>query len=102
MGDALEYPQNIWFDGGWDNPQIDNPAIIRGLSICCSYVSRARGYSPMIGMKQEHMQQNLQHSLDASLFGPWFESDESPSQGNIGYTVIPPQTVLSYTIPHRV
>ena len=29
---SVEYPQNIWFDGGWDNPQIDNPAIIRGLS----------------------------------------------------------------------
>ena len=46
------------------------------------------------------MQQNLAaFFLDASLFGPWFESDGSPSQGKIGYTVIPPQSAggQSYT-----
>lgn len=99
---AVEYPQNIWFDGGWDNPQIDDPSIIRGLTQYAALMSAGPEDIQAYDWNEAGtaMQQNLAaFFLDASLFGPWFESDESPSQGNIGYTVIPPQSAggQSYT-----
>ena len=26
----VSYPQNIWFEGNWNSPQMDHPAIQRG------------------------------------------------------------------------
>ena len=83
-----------------DNPQIDNAAIIRGLSqwlLLCQ--PDLMIFKLMTGTKREQLCNKTCCILpDASLFGPWF-GPMSPLLREILDTVIPPQTAggQSYT-----
>jgi len=90
----VNYPQNIWFDGNWNSPQMDHPAIQRGLSQYAGLMSA--GPDDVKAYDWDEAGTAFQKGLsaffvDASLFGPWFEEDDSPSKGNTGYAVLPPQ-----------
>ena len=90
----VSYPQNIWFDGDWNSPQMDHPAIQRGLSQYAGLMSA--GPDDVKAYDWDEAGTAFQRGLaaffvDASLFGPWFEEKDSPSRGNTGYAVLPPQ-----------
>ena len=90
----VNYPQNIWFDGNWNRPQMDHPAIQRGLSQYAGLMSA--GPDDVKAYDWDEAGTAFQKGLsaffvDASLFGPWFEEKDSPSSGNTGYAVLPPQ-----------
>ncbi len=90
----VSYPQNIWFEGNWNNPQMDHPAIQRGLSQYAGLMSA--GPDDVKAYDWDEAGTAFQRGLaaffvDASLFGPWFEEKDSPSRGNTGYAVLPPQ-----------
>ena len=90
----VSYPQNIWFDGNWNSPQMDHPAIQRGLSQYAGLMSA--GPDDVKAYDWDEAGTAFQRGLaaffvDASLFGPWFEEKDSPSSGNTGYAVLPPQ-----------
>ena len=90
----VSYPQNIWFDGDWNSPQMDHPAIQRGLSQYAGLMSA--GPDDVKAYDWDEAGTAFQKGLaaffvDASLFGPWFEEKDSPSSGNTGYAVLPPQ-----------
>ena len=90
----VSYPQNIWFEGNWNSPQMDHPAIQRGLSQYAGLMSA--GPDDVKAYDWDEAGTAFQRGLaaffvDASLFGPWFEEKDSPSRGNTGYAVLPPQ-----------
>ena len=90
----VSYPQNIWFEGDWNRPQMDHPAIQRGLSQYAGLMSA--GPDDVKAYDWDEAGTAFQRGLaaffvDASLFGPWFEEKDSPSRGNTGYAVLPPQ-----------
>ena len=86
-------PYNVWFDGGWDNPKMDNPDIVRGLANYAELMKA--GPVNIQAMDWPDASQFFQAGgaaffIDASLFAPGFENaDESPIAGKIGYSVIP-------------
>ena len=90
----VSYPQNIWFEGNWNSPQMDHPAIQRGLSQYAGLMSA--GPDDVKAYDWDEAGTAFQRGLaaffvDASLFGPWVEEKDSPSRGNTGYAVLPPQ-----------
>ena len=90
----VNYPHNIWFDGNWNSPQMDHPAILKGLSQYAGLMSA--GPDDVKAYDWDEAGTAFQQGLaaffvDASLFGPWFEEADSPSNGNTGYAVLPPQ-----------
>ena len=91
---SVNYPQNIWFEDGWQSPQMDHPAIQRGLAQYAGMMSAGPDDIKAYDWNEAGtaFQQNLSaFFVDASLFGPWFEEADSPSKGNVGYAVLPPQ-----------
>ncbi|WP_421726668.1 extracellular solute-binding protein [Bauldia sp.] len=88
-----EAPYNVWFDGNWDSPRLDNPDIARGLSNYAELMKA--GPVNIQAMDWPDASQLFQAGgaaffIDASLFGPGFENpDESPIAGKTGYAVIP-------------
>lgn len=86
-------PYNVWFSGGWDNPKLDNPDIVRGLA---NYAELMKAGPVNIqamdwpDASQFFMAGGAAFFIDASLFAPGFENpDDSPIAGRIGYAVIP-------------
>ncbi len=86
-------PHNVWFDGDWSKPKMDNPDIVRGLT---NYAELMKAGPVNIqamdwpDASQFFMAGGAAFFIDASLFAPGFENaDESPIAGKIGYSVIP-------------
>ena len=86
-------PYNVWFDGDWSKPKMDDPDIVRGLS---NYAELMKAGPVNIqamdwpDASQFFMAGGAAFFIDASLFAPGFENaDESPIAGKIGYSVIP-------------
>ncbi|MCY4259399.1 MAG: extracellular solute-binding protein [Rhodobacteraceae bacterium] len=86
-------PYNVWFDGDWSNPRMDNPDIVRGLA---NYAELMKAGPVNIqamdwpDASQFFMAGGAAFFIDASLFAPGFENpDDSPIAGRIGYSVIP-------------
>jgi len=94
VGDApREAPYNVWFDGAWDKPRMDDPDIVRGLA---NYAELMKAGPVNIqamdwpDASQFFMAGGAAFFIDASLFAPGFENaDESPIAGRIGYSTIP-------------
>ena len=73
---------------------MDQPAIQRGLAQYAGMMSAGPDDIKAYDWNEAGtaFQQNLSaFFVDASLFGPWFEEADSPSKGNVGYAVLPPQ-----------
>ena len=86
-------PHNVWFDGDWSKPKMNDPDIVRGLS---NYAELMKAGPINIqamdwpDASQFFMAGGAAFFIDASLFAPGFENpDESPVAGRIGYSVIP-------------
>jgi multiple sugar transport system substrate-binding protein len=86
-------PHNVWFDGDWSKPIIDNSDIVRALNNYAELMKtgpiniQAMDWSDA---SQFFMAGGATFFIDASLFAPGFENmDESPIAGKIGYSVIP-------------
>ncbi|MCP4385642.1 MAG: extracellular solute-binding protein [Hyphomicrobiales bacterium] len=94
VGEASrDAPYNVWFDGDWEKPRLDDPAITRGLANYAELMKA--GPVNIQAMDWPDASQLFQAGgaaffIDASLFGPGFENaDESPIAGKVGYSVIP-------------
>ncbi len=86
-------PYNVWFDGDWSKPKMDDEDIVRGLS---NYAELMKAGPINIqamdwpDASAHFMAGGAAFFIDASLFAPGFENvDESPIAGKIGYSVIP-------------
>ncbi len=86
-------PYNVWFDGDWSKPKMDDADILRGLA---NYAELMKAGPVNIqamdwpDASQYFMAGGAAFFIDASLFAPGFENaDESPIAGRIGYSVIP-------------
>ncbi len=86
-------PYNVWFDGDWSAPRMEDPDIVRGLS---NYAELMKAGPVNIqamdwpDASQFFMAGGAAFFIDASLFAPGFENmDESPVAGKVGYSVIP-------------
>jgi multiple sugar transport system substrate-binding protein len=90
---SRDAPYNIWFDGDWSKPRMDDPDIVRGLSNYAELMKA--GPINIQSMDWPDASQLFQAGgatffIDASLFAPGFENpEESPIAGKIGYSVIP-------------
>jgi multiple sugar transport system substrate-binding protein len=91
----IEGPYGVWFDGDWSKPRLDDPAIQKGLSDYAGLM--AAGPSDILSYNWNEAGNafcagQAAFFADASLFGPWFETDDCPaSKGNTGYITLPPQ-----------
>jgi len=86
-------PFNVWFEGDWSKPRMEDPDIVRGLA---NYAELMKAGPVNIqamdwpDASQFFMAGGAAFFIDASLFAPGFENaDESPIAGKIGYSVIP-------------
>ncbi|MDE0307924.1 MAG: extracellular solute-binding protein [Albidovulum sp.] len=86
-------PYNVWFDGDWSSPKLDDSDIVRGLA---NYAELMKAGPINIqamdwpDASQFFMAGGAAFFIDASLFAPGFENpDESPIAGKIAYSVIP-------------
>ncbi|MCY4405524.1 MAG: extracellular solute-binding protein [Rhodospirillaceae bacterium] len=86
-------PYNVWFDGDWSKPKMNDPDIVRGLN---NYAELMKAGPINIqamdwpDASQFFMAGGAAFFIDASLFAPGFENpDDSLIAGKIGYSVIP-------------
>jgi len=99
----IEGPYGVWFDGDWSKPRLDDPAIQKGLSDYAGLMTA--GPSDILSYNWNEAGNafcagQAAFFADASLFGPWFETDDCPAvKGNTGYMALPPQAKggTSYT-----
>ncbi len=86
-------PYNVWFDGDWSKPRMNDPHIVRGLANYAELMKA--GPINIQSMDWPDASQLFQAGgaaffIDASLFAPGFENaEESPIAGKIAYAVIP-------------
>ncbi len=86
-------PFNLWFDGDWQTPRLNDPRIVEGLT---TYAQLMQAGPPNIKqMDWPEATQLFQAGkaafyIDASLFGPDFENQETSAiAGQVGYTLLP-------------
>jgi len=92
--DPTSLPYNIWFDGAWDKPRLDDPRIVEGLSNYAALVAAGPPNALTLDWPDcttLFAQGKAAFFIDASLFAPGFE-DPSQSQiaGKVGYAMLPP------------
>jgi multiple sugar transport system substrate-binding protein len=95
-GDAdAPTPYNVWFDGAWDAPRLDDPAVCQGLTDYAMLLAAGPANKFAIDWPDANtlfQQGRAAFFIDASLFGPGYEDpDQSVVVGRTGYAVIPPQ-----------
>ncbi len=98
----VQAPYGLWFDGGWSKPRLTDDKIVRGLSDYAELMKAGPVNIQSIDWpdaEQVFKQQRAAFFIDASLFAPGFEADDSPISGKIGYRLIPPHRAggSSYT-----
>ncbi|PSN15094.1 ABC transporter substrate-binding protein [filamentous cyanobacterium CCT1] len=86
-------PFNLWFDGDWQKPRLNDPRVIEGLT---TYARLMQAGPPSIKQMDWPEATRLFQAgkaafyIDASLFGPDFEQDDTSAiAGEVGYTVLP-------------
>jgi multiple sugar transport system substrate-binding protein len=88
-------PYGIWFDDGWDNPRLDDPAVCQGLTDYASMLAAGPANKFAIDWPDANtlfQQGRAAFFIDASLFGPGYEDpDVSIVAGKTGYSALPPQ-----------
>jgi len=88
-------PYNVWFDGDWGSPRLDDPAVCKGLSDYAGLLAAGPANKFAIDWPDAgalFQQGRAAFFVDASLFGPGFEDpDQSLVAGKTGYGVLPPQ-----------
>jgi multiple sugar transport system substrate-binding protein len=88
-------PYNVWFDGAWDAPRLDDPAVCKGLTDYAMMLAAGPVNKFAIDWPDANtlfQQGRAAFFIDASLFGPGYEDpDQSLVAGKTGYMVMPPQ-----------
>lgn len=89
----IQMPYNIWFDGSWDKPVLNDPYIVQGLSDYAELVKQGPANRLNIDWQDAtslFAQGKVAYYIDASTFGPMFEdASQSKIAGQVGYAVIP-------------
>lgn len=89
----IDMPYNIWFDGSWERPVLDDPAIVRGMSDYAELVKQGPSNRLNIDWQDAtslFAQGKVAYYVDASTFGPMFEDPtQSAIAGRVGYGEIP-------------
>lgn len=88
-------PYNVWFDGAWDAPRLDDPAVCKGLTDYAMMLAAGPANKFAIDWPDANtlfQQSKAAFFVDASLFGPGYEDpDQSIVAGKTGYATLPPQ-----------
>ncbi len=88
-------PYNVWFDGAWDAPRLDDPAVCKGLADYAGMLAAGPVNKFAIDWPDANtlfQQGRAAFFIDASLFGPGYEDpDQSIVAGKTGYMALPPQ-----------
>lgn len=96
VGDmASPTPYNVWFDGAWDAPRLDDPAVCKGLADYAGMLAAGPANKFAIDWPDANtlfQQGRAAFFIDASLFGPGYEDpNQSIVAGKTGYMTLPPQ-----------
>jgi multiple sugar transport system substrate-binding protein len=101
LDQKIEMPYNIWFDGAWDKPVLNNPHIQQGMSDYAELVKQGPANRLNIDWQDAtslFAQGKVAYYIDASTFGPMFEdASQSKIAGEVGYAVIPKGAVQGST-----
>jgi multiple sugar transport system substrate-binding protein len=88
-------PYNVWFDGSWDAPRLDDPGVCQGLTDYAMMLAAGPANKFAIDWPDANtlfQQGKAAFFIDASLFGPAYEDpDQSIVAGKTGYSTLPPQ-----------
>lgn len=90
--DDTPLPYNVWFAEDWQQPRFTDRRIVEGLT---AYAELMRAGPPNIKNMDWPQATALFQAgqvafyIDASLFGPGYESAESAIAGNVGYELLP-------------
>lgn len=90
--DATPLPYNVWFAQDWQRPRFTDPRIVEGLT---AYAQLMQAGPPNIKdinwpeATELFQAGKVAFYIDASLFGPGYESAESAIAGNVGYELLP-------------
>lgn len=93
-GEEIKLPENVWFDGDWTKPRFNDPKITTGLSYYAGLLKAGPPSVMSYGWEDASRFFADGHAaffVDASVFGPSFESPESSKvSGKVGYAPLPP------------
>lgn len=90
--ESTPLPYNLWFDEDWSRPRFTHPRIVEGLA---TYARLMQAGPPNIKNMDWPQATELFHTgkaafyIDASLFGPSYETETSAIAGDVGYAVLP-------------
>lgn len=91
--DPAPLPFNLWFDGDWQKPRLNDPRIVEGLTTYARLMQAGPATAQQIDWSeatQLFQAGRAAFYIDASLFGPDFEqAATSAIAGQVGYTVLP-------------
>jgi multiple sugar transport system substrate-binding protein len=92
--EEMSLPYNVWFDGAWENPIVNDERIATGLSHYAGMMSAGPVNIQALDWPDASLlfqQGRAAFFIDASLFGPGFEDPEASAvAGQTGYAVLPP------------
>ncbi len=98
---AIQAPYNVWFDGSWSKPRLDDPDIMRGVSDYSNLLAVGPpnkfnlDWSDCVSLFQ---QGKAAFFADASVFGPSFEdTSQSRVAGHVGYATLPKTSAAGTT-----
>nr|WP_315463262.1 extracellular solute-binding protein [uncultured Rhodoferax sp.] len=86
-------PGNVWFDGAWSRPSLDNPATMQGL---VQYAELLQcGPPDALRINWDRAAELFQQGkalffIDATQFTVYFEAADSEVAGQTGYALLPP------------
>lgn len=90
---AIEQPYNVWFDGAWDKPTLEEPGVKQGLVDYAKLLATGPSNKFNIDWADANAlftQGKAAFYIDASVFGPSFEDPAaSLIAGNVGYEALP-------------
>lgn len=96
-------PFNLWFDGGWQKPCLNDPRVVEGLTTYARLMQAGPANIKQMNWPEANrlfQAGKAAFYIDASLFGPDFErGDTSAIAGQVGYTVLPrvhPQSLTGH------
>jgi len=91
---AASLPFNVWFDGAWTKPRLSDPRIAAGLADYAGMMQAGPANIQALDWPDASLlfsQGRAAFYIDASLFGPGFEDEQSSAvAGKVGYAVLPP------------
>lgn len=91
--DPTPLPHNLWFDGDWRRPRLNDPRIVAGLRAYAQLMQAGPSHIKTIDWPeatQLFRRGKAAFYIDASLFGPSYEDvATSAIAGDVGYATLP-------------